>query len=156
MTLTLHARVATNSQMNEPSRRKRVPWNKKAWCACAYLCVYIEKFLLHLLQLNEPICSDTHKLNNLRVKRSEEKLRNKRPSKRKTWYSLTHSHSSALSHRRAKMKIMEMFTHASFALAFMVYTQCRSSVCNKKRAHRTTSVTKSETELKSETVCNKF
>ena len=154
MTLTLHARVATNSQMNEPNRRKRMPWKKNGVCVCVFVRLY-RKFLLHLLLLNEPICSDTHKLNNLRVKRSEQKLRNKRPSKAKTWYSLTHTQ-SALSHRRAEMKIMVMFTYASFALAFMVYTQCRSSVCIKKRAHRTTSVTKSETELKSKTVCNKF
>lgn len=90
MTLTLHARVATNSQMNEPNRslasmEKNV--REKKLGACAYIVRLYRKFLLHLLLLNEPICSDTHKLNNLRVKRSEEKLRNKRPSKGKTWYS---------------------------------------------------------------------
>lgn len=75
-----------NEWMNPTERECREEEEKKLVCWCARL---YRKLLLHLLLLNEPICSDTHKLNNLRVEKEWEK---KRIKKQKTKNMiLTHS-----------------------------------------------------------------
>lgn len=86
------------------------------------------KLVLHLPLLNEPICNDTHKLNNLRMEQTKniERIKEQK-TERKKQRSDTHCHHCHMP-KHPNRSIMEIFAYASFTITLWC-SQCRKNVC---------------------------